>query len=175
MKELDDLLGEMEKRHGQDKFRPDGTPYPATGEGLTEWARDFEDEEKRRVGWTRLWWGGSVSTVWLGLNHRFYGDGPPIIFESMMFTPRYPQRDFLHRDKIVVWVPKVIYRGRTYECHIPLKWLPILTMGRAEMDQNRYSTRAEAEAGHAAMVKRWKDPGRVLAWFAGRAYRWLRD
>ncbi|WP_166903861.1 hypothetical protein [Mycobacterium sp. DL440] len=26
-----------------------------------------------------------VSTVWLGLNHSFTDDGPPIIFETMVF------------------------------------------------------------------------------------------
>lgn len=26
-----------------------------------------------------------VSTVWLGLNHNFWGDGPPLIFETMIF------------------------------------------------------------------------------------------
>lgn len=28
-----------------------------------------------------------VSTVWLGLDHRFTGEGPPIIFETMIFGP----------------------------------------------------------------------------------------
>jgi hypothetical protein len=27
-----------------------------------------------------------VSTVWLGIDHRFGGDGPPLIFESMVFS-----------------------------------------------------------------------------------------
>lgn len=27
---------------------------------------------------------GNVSTVWLGLNHQ-WGDGPPLIFETMVF------------------------------------------------------------------------------------------
>jgi hypothetical protein len=26
-----------------------------------------------------------VSTVWLGVNHNFAGDGPPILFETMSF------------------------------------------------------------------------------------------
>lgn len=26
-----------------------------------------------------------LSTVWLGINHRFFGNGPPIIFESAAF------------------------------------------------------------------------------------------
>lgn len=29
-----------------------------------------------------------VSTVWLGMNHRF-GDGPPLIFETMVFGGEY--------------------------------------------------------------------------------------
>jgi len=27
------------------------------------------------------------STVFLGLNHRHFGEGPPILFETMVFTP----------------------------------------------------------------------------------------
>jgi len=26
-----------------------------------------------------------VSTVFIGLDHRFFGDGPPLLFESMVF------------------------------------------------------------------------------------------
>jgi len=57
---------------------------------LAEWARLFEDRE----GYGRiaeedvltpngeLAW---VSTVWLGLDHNYFGSGPPLIFESMVF------------------------------------------------------------------------------------------
>lgn len=31
--------------------------------------------------------GYRVSTVWLGLNHRFMSEGPPVIFETMIFGP----------------------------------------------------------------------------------------
>jgi len=34
----------------------------------------------------RLWHGAWLSTVWLGLDRR-YGDGPPLIFETMLFAP----------------------------------------------------------------------------------------
>lgn len=27
-----------------------------------------------------------ISTVWLGLDHNFMGDGPPLIFETMIFV-----------------------------------------------------------------------------------------
>lgn len=33
-----------------------------------------------RAGWL-------VSTVWLGFDHNFGGDGPPVIFETMVFPP----------------------------------------------------------------------------------------
>lgn len=68
-------------------FRRDGTPYQTA----EEWAKDFEGPSDgkdlssyRRVAKTSLWWGGWVSTVWLGLNHN-YGGGKPLIFETMVF------------------------------------------------------------------------------------------
>jgi len=60
--------------------------YDKQGEpiGLLEWAKLLEDNEYRRVGYTKVE-GCAVSTVWLGLNHQ-YGDGPPLIFETMIDT-----------------------------------------------------------------------------------------
>ena len=48
---------------------------------LSEWAYAFERE--RHIGQDGI---GEVrvSTVWLGLDHRF-GEGPPLIFETMIF------------------------------------------------------------------------------------------
>lgn len=44
----------------------------------------FNDEEEKRVALDHV---GDVmiSTVCLGLDHRFVGTGPPIIFETMIF------------------------------------------------------------------------------------------
>jgi len=50
---------------------------------LWRWAELHEDMANIRVAETTvgdLW----VSTVWFGLNHQF-GDGPPLIFETMVF------------------------------------------------------------------------------------------
>lgn len=81
-----------------------------------EWATSYETrQDQKRVAETTLPNGRWVSTVWLGLNHQ-YGDGPPLIFETMVFPN---QKD----------------------------------MG--ELDCDRYSTEAEALAGHAAMVDKW--------------------
>ena len=52
---------------------------------LMTWARAFEFSNpshivaKTDVGDSR------VSTVFLGLNHNYFDDGPPLIFETMIF------------------------------------------------------------------------------------------
>lgn len=51
---------------------------------LHEWGAKFEDWEYKQVEKTNLPC-GLVSTVWLGLDHQ-YGDGPPLIFETMFFA-----------------------------------------------------------------------------------------
>lgn len=49
-----------------------------------EWAAWLENiGDKRRIDFTKLP-NCEVSTVFLGLDHRF-GDGPPLIFETMVF------------------------------------------------------------------------------------------
>ena len=51
---------------------------------LLEWGRWFEDIENRRVA--RDEFGDvHVSTVFLGLDHRFGDEGPLILFETMIF------------------------------------------------------------------------------------------
>lgn len=56
---------------------------------MEDWARSFEDTRGRRIGRNRLPTGVRVSTVWLGLDHRF-GEGPPLIFETMIFGLKRP-------------------------------------------------------------------------------------
>lgn len=90
-------------------YAKDGTPIT-----FDEWCKSTTDETKR-VALTELPGKGRVSTVWLGLNHQ-YGDGPPLIFETMVFPEG--------------------------------SW--------SEDDCDRYSTLAEAEAGHARMVEKWR-------------------
>ncbi len=58
------------------------TPIPCYS--LLEWGHWFADANNRVVAWT----GGQhkhVSTVFLGLDHRHLGKGPPIVFETMLF------------------------------------------------------------------------------------------
>lgn len=57
----------------------------------TQWARLSFDSEYKRVDRTDVFSAAepdkqfTVSTVWLGLDHGFIFDGPPIIFETMVF------------------------------------------------------------------------------------------
>jgi hypothetical protein len=53
---------------------------------MLDWVRKHADLDYKVVAqhWIRGW---MVSTVWLGINHRFTGDGPPVIFETMIFPP----------------------------------------------------------------------------------------
>ena len=51
---------------------------------LFEWAKKFEDINYKRIAQDVLVDGKLISTVWLGLNHRF-GKGKPLIFETMVF------------------------------------------------------------------------------------------
>ena len=50
------------------------------------WGRWMEDFDNRRVAYTDINVAISVSTVFLGINHRFGGRGPPLLFETMVFT-----------------------------------------------------------------------------------------
>ena len=86
---------------------------------LQIWAQMLEGRDHQRVAETTLPDGSWVSTVWLGLDHSF-GDGPPLLFETMVF----PSRD--SQDK------------------------------PDQQDMDRYTTEAEAIAGHDAMVAKWR-------------------
>ncbi len=107
-----------------DKYRRDGTPYPEGDEGLFEWVRDLENSELRIVRQETLPNGYRVSTVWLGLNHRFSGKKPPLIFETMVFDPSgesdYCQRYSTENDAILGHMAAVEeYRKR-------LRWREVL-------------------------------------------------
>jgi hypothetical protein len=55
---------------------------------IIEWSIWFEHSEDRIVKQETVWgpFGSQhVSTVFLGLDHRFGDDGPPLIFETMIF------------------------------------------------------------------------------------------
>jgi hypothetical protein len=53
---------------------------------LMTWARWFEHFPNRRVNITVIKPNIEVSTVFLGIDHRFGYQGPPLLFESMVFV-----------------------------------------------------------------------------------------
>jgi len=103
-----------------DSYRMDGSPYPEGDEGLFQWAKDFEDSRGRIIEQNHLWNGIFLSTVWIGLNHRF-GEGPPLIFETMAFN-EIGEESFSFNGGSRQYSP--------------------------DFYQRRYSTMAQAEDGH---------------------------
>ncbi len=95
----------------------DGTPLT-----MIEWAEKFEKGDDRRIAWTDIEVEGKVvwrvATVWLGLDHRFGENGPPLIFETMVFPAedmmdeecaRYPDEVTArkgHQDMVIEWVAR---------------------------------------------------------------------
>jgi hypothetical protein len=74
-------------------------PYEAPDPAWLAWAYWFEGEHNRLVAWDEVTEGVSVSTIFLGLDHQ-WGNGPPMLFETMTFGPygggeqyRYPTWD----------------------------------------------------------------------------------
>jgi hypothetical protein len=70
------------KMSGQYILDDENNPVPC--EDLLEWAMWFE-KDKRIIARTEIA-GGLVSTVFLGIDHRFNEKGPPILWESMVFS-----------------------------------------------------------------------------------------
>jgi hypothetical protein len=86
---------------------------------LAQWCEKLEHPQYKRVLGTMLDQGGWVSTVWLGLNHEYFG-GPPLIFETIWF-------------------------GSDGEIN----------------EQVRYTTEAQAKAGHWDVVAVAREPARA--------------
>lgn len=63
----------------------DYRPIAATQEGYMEWLIERGGEKTRIVDQYEQD-GVLVSTVYLGLNHRLTGSGPPILWETMIFA-----------------------------------------------------------------------------------------
>lgn len=79
-------------------FNRDGEPITATeAEPL------LANKEYARIGLTRVTSVTApavdfiVSTVWLGVNYNFGDDGPPIIFETMVFGGNEDQQESCYR------------------------------------------------------------------------------
>lgn len=76
-------------------YKLDGhTPVPATAE---EVAQAFEAPHSRRVASTQVNPDVWVSTVFLCIDHRYSGVGPPILFETMIFGGYFTEHEYQER------------------------------------------------------------------------------
>jgi hypothetical protein len=86
---------EVNMGHGLYILGKDGKT-PVLCESAAEWGRLF-DREKRKVAFTQV--GDiNVSTVFLGLDHS-YGDGTPILFETMIFGGEHDE----YQNRCATW------------------------------------------------------------------------
>jgi hypothetical protein len=144
-------------------YHRDGTPMVSTAEepDYLQWAKLLEQD--RTVRKTTTLYGEMLSTVWLGLDHRF-GIGPPEIFETMLFAPGEHKKHLmraLHPSTETAGEREARERNRAYiEKHYPHDNL-----------QLRYSTEHEAIKRHRRLVlqclipPRWR--GALLGTLAG--------
>lgn len=141
---------------------------------IMEWGRMFERGERRIVARTtvrqpnRLMWALGlrpdywVSTVFLGLNHNF-GDGPPHIFETMVFRrwPSWkrwlsdPGGRSMQTSPPPLWLRPLFRANKALETTL---WIPVFRSWSelSELDCERCSTWEEAEAQHQKVVAKWE-------------------
>lgn len=62
---------------------------PVEVHDIGQWGEFMKQHKVRRVAWDELPGNVRVSTVFLGLDHNFQDDGPPILFETMIFGGRH--------------------------------------------------------------------------------------
>lgn len=98
-------------------YDPDGKPV-----SMEKWVTLFE--HRQQVAKTTLPGGIRVSTVYLGVNHNWDPEGPPLIYETMVFGPdrfrdidmaRYTTREQAeagHRTMVYRYVPWWRFRLR---------------------------------------------------------------
>lgn len=70
---------------------------PVVEPDIVKWAAWFKDAE-RHVKHTKLPGGVHVSTVFLGMDHSFFG-GPPILFETMIFGGEHDE----YQQRYATW------------------------------------------------------------------------
>lgn len=140
--------------------------YDPNGKGITDtlkWGKMFEDKKERIVKQETTCFGlFYVSTVWLGLDHSFLPNQPPLIYETMVFCrfklPRIVH--YLHSVKNYHGVMKS--KDKKLKEIYEAPWMkPSLLNKCGELDMERYTTRKQAIFGHNATIDYWNNP-----WFA---------
>lgn len=138
---------------------------------VLSWARWFEKSDRHVAKSTiktpnrLLWFLGLrndywISTVFLGIDHSFSEDGPPVVFETMVF-PRFPGwKRWLHQRPILsqkpAWWKRPLFRKITALSRTEPFYSPIFRFSEwSEEDMDRYSTWDEAVKGHIDMREKW--------------------
>ena len=94
-----------------------------------------------------------VSTVWLGLDHSYRDEGPPLIFETMVFTASALSEENMDKPMFIEGeyeqLPPII--GLPEGLKIPKRNPDRESL--IEFDCERYATEDEAVTGHRQMVE----------------------
>lgn len=103
------------------------------------WARWVEDHD-HQVARTQV---GplEISTVFLGINHDFFGEGPPLVFETMVFGNDPSDEE---PDPLTIEIFDAARR----------KGISITTRDSVVGTTERYSTFEQARRGHEQVVER---------------------
>ena len=67
----------------------DENKNPVRVANFQDFSEMFDNIEKRRVAFTDFGTHGSISTVFLGMDHAYGNNSPPVLFESMIFGGPY--------------------------------------------------------------------------------------
>jgi len=87
-----------------------------TTTNLRKWHENFRNTRLRRVSRTKTKT-ATVSTVFLGMNHRF-GDGPPLVWETMIIggdLDAYQTRCSGTRTAAIAMHKEVVQKQKRYE------------------------------------------------------------
>ena len=82
----------------------DGNPLPLEREDILLWGRWMENHPAQRIVSqdTVVNKNGEdvqVSTVFLGINHNYFGEDPPILWETMIFGGPHDQRQWRYSSR----------------------------------------------------------------------------
>lgn len=140
-------------------FDRDGNPINSM-----QWAMLHADRDYCQIAETEVE-GFRVSTVWLGINHNFWGFGPPIIFETMIFqlTPVQSESDMLKGFR---YCPSLDFQDRyvseegAKHGHVEaiawlkdlLRWPRGIETGKGQYGEGDAEAAEQAPVGEAACV-----------------------
>ena len=95
-KQADELLNSRDYYYLLDDNKK---PYKFTLREWGEWFQDSRGDDRRRVAEDEID-GKRISTVFLGMDHNLYGEGRPLIFETMVFDEN---GDEMYTNRYSLW------------------------------------------------------------------------